>query len=423
MAINTEILKNLSTLSIGTVLAQSIPLLFAPVIARLYSAEQFGYFAAIIALVNVFSVVINMRYELSVILPEKDKDSNELIIGSWVIGVAMSIVIFFGLNLFSDQISDKLEIEIGFADVLIVSVMLLAVSIWQPLNYFFIRQKAFTAMALNKVMKTGSLTIITLLIGWLSWTGVSNGLVLGVFFGWLVLVLFSIYQSYKIGFKLKAIEWSNVKVQLINYKDYPLFNSLPAILNSFGSQLGVYVFTIYFSQEITGYYSFSKQYIYVPMSIIGASLAQVYFQRIAEKYKNRQSVFGELKLVLLMLSTISLGVVLVVQFFVVDVFDFVFGVKWNQSAEMSKMLVLYFSVQFVVSPISNVLHALKRIKLASVFPFVYVISIGLLFLLPKMSLGSFLPYYVFAEGIPYLIYLGLILLAVIQYEDKLKSSN
>jgi O-antigen/teichoic acid export membrane protein len=67
--LNIEIVKNVSVLSIGTIGSQLIPLLFAPIIARLYSPNEFGLFAFVLGGVNIAAVVINGRYDLSVVLP------------------------------------------------------------------------------------------------------------------------------------------------------------------------------------------------------------------------------------------------------------------------------------------------------------------------------------------------------------------
>lgn len=313
----SEILKNLSKLSLGTVGAQLIPLLFAPFISRLYTAEDFGYFAAILALVNIFSVVINTRYELSIVLPKKDEEANELIVGSWLVGLVMVLFSSTFLLIFLEEASQKLDMALKASDVVIVAIALSAVAVWQPLNYFFIRKKAFTAMVWNKLAKSSSLTLITIGLGWLGISYLSNGLVLGLVTGWLMIVLFSIYQVKKLGFKISPLQWKNIKIQLINYKNFPLVNAVPALINSVGLQLGVYLFAFFYSQEITGHYSFAKQYIYAPMSIVGVSLAQVYFQRISEKYKAKQSFLKELKLVFAILVLIALFAIVAVQLFVV----------------------------------------------------------------------------------------------------------
>jgi len=102
-----------------------------------------------------------------------------------------------------------------------------------------------------------------------------------------------------------------------------------------------------------------------------------------------------------------------------EIFIILFGEQWLASAQLSKLLIFAFSFQFVISPISMVLHALNKVKLASVFPLIYVISIGLLFAVEFENLANFLPIYVVAEIIPYVIYLSMIVFAVLQYEKGL----
>ncbi len=55
----------------GTALAQAIPILFAPVLTRIYSPEQYGVLATFIGVAAVMTVMATLRLEPAVVLPDE----------------------------------------------------------------------------------------------------------------------------------------------------------------------------------------------------------------------------------------------------------------------------------------------------------------------------------------------------------------
>ena len=58
-------LRSVTTLFSGTVIAQAVPFLAAPVIARLYGPEQFAVFGTLMAVFNILNVVAAGRSGIS----------------------------------------------------------------------------------------------------------------------------------------------------------------------------------------------------------------------------------------------------------------------------------------------------------------------------------------------------------------------
>lgn len=414
--IKSEVLRDMSKLSLGSMVAQLIPFLLSPVIARLYTAEHYGAFAAILSLINIISVIVNGRYELCVVLPKDDRTSKTLVLANWLIGFIVALTVGLILFVFSEKLSTIMNIEFGFFESLMVLVALIAIAFWQPLNYLLIRKKAFTKIAFNKVVQTTTLVIATVILGYM---GLGDGLIIGYVIGFFCLAIFTIYQARIFLEDLFGNSKSEILGVLKEYSSYTKFTALPALMNSIAGQLGVYLFLFYFSGEITGYYSFSKQYIFVPMGIVGVSLSQVYFQRISEKFANKLRIAKEIKLLFLSLLGVSLFSIIIIQLFGVQLFVILFGEEWRMAGMFSEILIYYFAIQFIVSPMSNILFAVNEVKLAAIFPIVYLIVMVGMFFLPIMEVEDFLNYYIIAETVPYLVYLFLIFFAVNKYERSL----
>ena len=414
--IKSEVLRDMSKLSLGSMVVQMIPFLLSPVIARLYTAEHYGAFAAILSLINIISVVVNGRYELCVVLPKDDRVSKTLVLANWLIGFIVALTIGLILFVFSENLSTVMNIEFGFFESLMVVIALIAIAFWQPLNYLLIRKKAFTKIAVNKVVQTTTLVVATVILGYM---GLGDGLIIGYVIGFFCLAIFTIYQAKPFVEDLFGNSNGEILSVLKEYSSYTKFTALPALMNSVAGQLGVYLFLFYFSSEITGYYSFSKQYIFVPMGIVGVSLSQVYFQRISEKFANKLRIAKEIKLLFLSLSGVSLFAIIIIQLFGVQLFVILFGEEWRMAGMFSEVLIYYFAFQFIVSPMSNILFAVNEVKLAAIFPVVYLLVMVGMFFLPTMEVEDFLNNYIIAETIPYAVYLFLIFFAVNKYERSL----
>ena len=71
----SEFVKNVFTIFTGNVVAQAIPFLMEPVLARIYSPDDFAVVSVYLAVANLFSIVATGRYELAIMLPKEDKKS------------------------------------------------------------------------------------------------------------------------------------------------------------------------------------------------------------------------------------------------------------------------------------------------------------------------------------------------------------
>lgn len=71
--------SNVLKLTTGSVFAQALGILVAPIVTRLFAPEAFGIAALFASIAGVISVVACLRYELSIMLPETDEDAANLL--------------------------------------------------------------------------------------------------------------------------------------------------------------------------------------------------------------------------------------------------------------------------------------------------------------------------------------------------------
>ena len=88
----SSFLKNVSTLSFGSIFAQFLGILAAPILTRLFAPEEFGIaglFASIAGVIGVFSC---LRYELAIMLPSNDDRAVNLLAGALILSIFISIL-------------------------------------------------------------------------------------------------------------------------------------------------------------------------------------------------------------------------------------------------------------------------------------------------------------------------------------------
>jgi O-antigen/teichoic acid export membrane protein len=102
-----------------------------------------------------------------------------------------------------------------------------------------------------------------------------------------------------------------------------------------------------------GFYTLAYQGLAIPMTIIGKSIAQVYFQSASqENYKNDLSPVTEIYFRhLVMLGIFPLITLLVAG---PDIFLFVFGLKWAESGQYIILLCPWIFFVFISSPLSTI---------------------------------------------------------------------
>ena len=217
---NNEFYKNVAKLLTGSVIAQAVPLLFAPVLTRIYSPEEFGVLGVYIALVTIIGVIVTGRYELAITQPKDDKDGKSLFFISIFVSLLVSLSSFAFILIFDDLIIGTFsEADLSLWLFLIpLSVLLLGV--FQSLSYLNNRHKKYSNIAKSKVTQSFSALGGNLSLSSLSVKG--GGLVIGYVVGQFLASIHLCYSAFKANlFKDNAISFSDLKRNAYKYKRFP----------------------------------------------------------------------------------------------------------------------------------------------------------------------------------------------------------
>lgn len=368
-------LRSVATLFTGTVLAQAIPFLFAPLIARLYDAEQFAVFGTLLAVFNIINVVAAGRYDQAIVLPRSREQSSDLAKGA-VFLVACSTVLVAVLLL---AFGTPLEQASSLKDLHDLSWPLIALTFLGGsqliLLQWLLRNRAFPVIARQKVLQSIAVTGLTLIFGWAAWR---NGLVSGYLYGWLIYTVVTLWVVVRRFPWERGWDRARIKAALFTYRDWPLHNAWPALLNATASGMAVIYMVWFFDVQVAGEHNFARQYLLVPIGMVSVALGQVLFERTATRVRESKSIAADLRRVTWVLIALALAIALVVTLFGEPIFAWVLGEQWRYAGHIAGILIWGYSAQLVGSPLGNQLIAMGKVKAAMLFPVFYALLLAVL---------------------------------------------
>jgi len=355
----SEFSRNVLTLMTGTTIAQAIPIAISPILTRIYTPEDFGMFALYMSIASILSVVATGRYEMAIMLPEKDEDVKSLVKMILMLLTFTVFIVFSVIFLFNDQITslfDNKEIA-NWLYFLPVSIFL--VGLYQVFNYLLIREKNFKRLAKNKVMVSTTNGSIQLIIG--STLQDSFGLLLGNILGYIVSIYF-IVKSKVVNkyFKFKDLPIENVAKE---YHRFPKYDVPSVLVNVITNQLPLIALAKFFSLGILGFYSLMYKVLMMPISLLSNTILDVFKQRATEDYNNYgncEDIFKKTFKKLIMLGIIPFSILGV---FSVEIFSFVFGEKWIIAGEFAQIMTPMFFLNFIINPLSYTFFIVNKQKL------------------------------------------------------------
>ena len=417
---DSEFRRNFLALFSGTTLAQVIPFLFAPFLSRVFSTEDYAIYGLYIAIFEVLAIIIAGRYELTIVLPKKDSDATQLVYGALFIALGLSLIVFVLTLFFNEKFSLMLN-NPGLAPFLyFLPLSLFFYAVTRVLNNYLIRNKKFAAIAKYKMShKTGE-AVSALSLGTLKW---SNGLIIGDIIWRFLLSVLSVYSALKIGIKETKVSFPKIKEMLISYKDFPLYNSFPAVFNSMATLLPVFLISKFYNEDLTGSFNFARTILVAPLALISASVSQILSQKLAQLVNEKKSIFQFLKPVGIILIILAILMIGILYPFAEILFSFIFGVEWGVSGQISSILVFAFALQFVLTALYPVFYILKSIKVSSVWQVFYFLMISTMFFMDNLAFFDFLRMFVKLNLISFAIYGVLIYFVIRKYEKGLGNNE
>jgi len=395
--------------------------LLQPFLRRFFSPEAFGIYSVYLSLVGIVAVVSSLRYDDAVVLPGKDKDSANLITLSLIVSFLINLILFIITFLFGSKLLKFFNLPSNFSVSLLYLVPAGAFlfNLCQTFNYWLIRSKKYKHVSLNKLIRRGTEGFAQVIYAFFKYP---KGLIFSDIIGQTANAGASIYQAFKFGFRFKLVSIIKLRYVSKKYSDFPKYNLIPAFMSTCSYFLPPVFINKFFSAGNAGFFDLSRLVLSIPLAFVASSISSVLLQKIAERFNKKQSFIPDLKPLFFVVVMICIAEIVTIIVFGNGLFTMVFGPEWEISGEISKILVWSFTLNFLVSSFSCLFISMKKIKIYSVWQFLYFTAILLLLLFKNLGFIDFLKIYVLIEVCCYFCLILLMLRLVLNYELSLKKA-
>lgn len=389
--VRSTFVKNVIVLATGTAAAQVVTMAMSPIITRMYGPESFGILGTFTAMVNIIAPVAALTYPIAIVLPKNDRDAKGLIRLSLIVTVFITVISLVILLCFNEQIINIFNLREISNFLLLIPLVIIFSGLMQVAEQWLIRTKQFTINA--RVTFLQSLILNGSKIGIGLFYPVAAVLVILSSLGNGLRAAMLIYFSRKSNHNSNNLtnqQENSTKELAKKYYDFPIYRAPEVFLNAISGGLPVLMLAAFFGPASAGFYSIGRTVLNIPSQLIGKSIGDVFYPRIAEAANRKEDVTTLIKKATIALAAIGILPFGLVIFFGPFLFSFVFGSDWITAGEYARWIALWSFVGFMNRPSVRALPVLNAQKFHLIYTiFMLIIRLGV------VAVG----YYVFSSDV------------------------
>lgn len=385
---NNSVLKNILILLTGTGLTQLIPIINSLFLARLYTKSEYGELSVFMSIVGILGLIVALRYELAIIQIKKENEARNVLILSLIVSLIVGGICFLVLSIEKNFISTRLGVSSHI--LFLCPFVIVCIGVYNILYNWFNRKRLYKNIV--KAITIQSLTIAILRLS-LGLIGVQNGLVYGIVGGYILVVFYFLYQYYidserKIRYSFNI---SKRKIQKLafEYRDFAIYSTSGDLFNSLSNIGFPLLITYFYSLEVSGLYFFANNFIRLPLSLLSASISQVYKKEASVMYnKARNELFAFTFEIQKIIFYFLFPILLIFTFWGAEILFFIFGERWMEAGNYIKYFSVFVLFNSLYAPISSIMDILRKQRFMLFFNMLLIFfQIILFYFLNSISFG------------------------------------
>jgi len=345
---------NVLKLFLGSLFAQALGVLITPIVTRLFAPEAFGVAAIFVSITGIVGVVACLRYELSIMLPKTDEEAANLLAVSLFFILITTGIIALIIFLAGDGIANLLHSPEIKKYLWLIPVSIFGSSTFLALTYWASRTNYFGYLSFARVISS-IVTQTTKLGMGLSGFVCGGTLIVATILGQIISTIILGGQIWRTNHNLfkASIHWKKMFAGLKRHKNFPIYSTSSALLNTASQLIPVILLALYFSPKIVGFFALGKMVLGMPINLIGRSIGQVFFQKASEAHNHTGNLSVVVEETIKRLVALGIFPLLLIVLIGKDIFTIVFGTQWAEAGIYMQIMGLWVFFQFISSPIST----------------------------------------------------------------------
>lgn len=361
-------LKNVAVLSGGTVIAQILPVLFTPLLGRLYDAQALGVYTIYISIINITQQIACFRYDYAIVVADDDDEAGGAFLLSCLLAVGFSLLMAVIMWPFIPQIGGMMNLNTPAeqASLWAVPLTTLICGTTTAITYFNVRHERYKTISSGTIIKAiASIAIqiglyyLFVAIGWKDFVfwGMILGQLFSNFFGNMRMFMTLKGRIHRYMFRGRFL--LDIAKKNAHYPKYMLPSGLA---NSLTMNITPLTISMAYSVSDTGLYGMVNRVLGLPLTMISNSVSQVFLKQASvdkENKNNLDKTFANVAKWLAIIGIVPFGILFL---FGDPILPFFLGADWKGTATLLKLVIPLFAVRFVVTPLTSSAIALGKQK-------------------------------------------------------------
>ncbi len=356
-----QFLKNVTTLALGTVIAQGILVLATPILTRLYSTADFGLLAFFTSVSTIAAILTTGRYEYAIGLPKRDADAKNVFLLTLFLGLIISFIYFlilFFLRFFSSSTfySELIQSPIVF----LIPLCTFASASFSGLQYWAQRQKKYRQISISNTSQVIVATLFNVVFGLIGFT--TFGLILSLVMGQVMSVLLLSYFFFKDS-DLKKVSYRGMCKSAKRYVNFPRFMIISDLSSTASQQMVPLVFTTLFNTSVVGLFSLANRMLRIPSIVLTSSIGNVFRNDAIDAIHLRGNCKELYISTLKKLLVISIPIYGLLALISPWLFAFFFGKEWADSGYFAQIICVMMVFDFLALPLNSLFYVMQKQKI------------------------------------------------------------
>lgn len=349
-----SIFKGLGIILTGTAVSQILRISIAPLLTRLYEPSDFGVLAIFVSIVSILSIASSGRYDLAIPTAKHEKEAKFIAVLCLGINIIFMFFLFLCLLIFSDYLSNFLNLNELQNGVYLIPIALFFSAISEIYIKLRIKVKDYKKIAHVRVAQVVVMAGVQLIFSEHGVLALIYGQILGYLCGLLYLI-----WGYKLDFK--SAKFQDIRNVAIFHNNYPKFSLWSGLISSASTNFVPVVLFASYSSGVVGLYALTMRILSIPASMLGEAFRSIFLAEAPEYHRDNNLAYFVRKLHLLLVRVSFIPLILLI-FYSEEMFSFVFGERWEQAGTYAMFMAPWLYLQFKWAPLSMIGNIIDKQK-------------------------------------------------------------
>lgn len=342
-----KLIQNSAKLLSANVFAQAIGLAVYPLLARLYTPENFGVLNLFLSIGGILILLSTLDYQQAIVLPKHEKQAIAVVHLCLTITLVVCGVVIVSFPI-AGAIAELFKTPTLEKWYFLLPLYILVMAGWNILSYWYIRRAEYNRNSGYQVLQSSLGAGMKIGLGCGGY--LQGGMIVSVVVAPLLALLTSCMLAWEKHIRpLLCLNRNEVREVATTYRKFPIYSFPSSILNTLSSQLPTLLLTPIFGNVEIGLWSMAVLLGFAPLSMISKSLNQTLYQHTMDLLHQGQNIIPTYR----KFSMVAIGIIVpcfaILWWILPQLTTLLLGQDWEQTGHILRWMLPWLAANYLTA--------------------------------------------------------------------------